>query len=281
MLTMCMLAHHMTTHDLPRMGRISGSRLEGKQAIISGAARGLGASIARLYALEGATVLLTDILDELGEQTAAAIRDEGGQAIYQHLDVTSESDWTAAVERCAAEFGPVNLFVSNAFRFGGPALADTTTDEWRKGLEVNLTGPFFGMRAVLPTMRANRDGIIVAIASSDGPDASLPTHADYQAAKAGTTALVRHIAVTYGREGIRANAVHPGPIRTPVLIVQGFVPVVEKVAAGVPLGRIAEPEEVAWVAVFLGSDESSYVTGARYLVEGGSTVTIAPVGTAD
>jgi NAD(P)-dependent dehydrogenase (short-subunit alcohol dehydrogenase family) len=143
---------------------------------------------------------------------------------------------------------------------------------------VNLTGPFFGMRAVLPTMRANREGSIVAISSSDGPDASLPRHAAYQASKAGTTALVRHLAVTYGHEGVRANSVHPGPIRTPILEQNpAFIEAVNEVAAGFPIGRIAEPEEVAWVAVFLASDESSYVTAARYLVEGGSTATIAPV----
>jgi 3alpha(or 20beta)-hydroxysteroid dehydrogenase len=234
--------------------------------------------MARLFALEGASVLVTDILDEEGEATAAAIRDAGGHALYQRLDVTSETDWETAVERCATEFGPVNVLVSNAFRFGGPPLADATTEGWRASMEVNLTGPFFGMRAVLPTMRAQRDGAIVAISSSDGGDASLPTRADYQAAKAGTTALVRHVAVAYGRDGVRANAVHPGPIRTPVLEEQGYIAAVERIASGFPIGRIAEPEEVAWVAVFLASDESSYVTGTKYLVEGGSTATIVPVG---
>jgi 3alpha(or 20beta)-hydroxysteroid dehydrogenase len=258
--------------------RISGARLEGKIAIVSGGARGVGAAISRLFALEGAAVLVTDILDELGEQTVAAIVAEGGRAVYQHLDVTVEADWDAAVQRCKEEFGDVNVLVSNAFYFGGAPLADATTEDWRRSTSVNLDGPFFGMRAVLPTMRGNRDGSIVAIASSDGPDASLPHHAAYQASKAGTVAMVRHVAVTYGHDGVRANSVHPGPIRTPVLEENpDFITAVEEFSKGFPVGRISEPEEVAWVAVFLASDESSYVTASRYLVEGGSTATIIPV----
>jgi NAD(P)-dependent dehydrogenase (short-subunit alcohol dehydrogenase family) len=257
---------------------ISGSRLAGKVAIISGGARGVGAAMSRLFALEGAKVLVTDIRDDLGEATAAKIREEGGDATYRHLDVTSEADWEDGVAFCNRELGPVNVFVSNAFYFGGPALADLPTDEWHRSTMVNLTGPFFGMRAVLPTMRANREGSIVAIVSSDGPDASLPNHAAYQASKAGTVALVRHTAVTYGHDGVRANSIHPGPIRTPVLAEEpGFIEAISEFAKGFPIGRISEPEEVAWVAVFLASDESSYVTASRYHVEGGSTATIIPV----
>jgi 3alpha(or 20beta)-hydroxysteroid dehydrogenase len=255
----------------------AGTRLAGKHVIISGSARGLGASMARLFALEGAGVLVTDILDDLGEATAAAIRDEGGDAVYEHLDVTSPEQWETAVARCADAFGPVNVLVSNAFLFGGPAVADISLDQWRAGVEVNLNGPFLGVRTVLAVMREHRDGTIVAISSSDGGDASLPSHPEYQAAKAGTTALMRHVAVTYGGEGIRANAVHPGPIRTPVLVENGAISAVESIAAGFPLGRVAEPDEVAQVALFLASDESSYVTGTKITVDGGSTATIVPV----
>jgi NAD(P)-dependent dehydrogenase (short-subunit alcohol dehydrogenase family) len=254
-----------------------GARLAGKNAIITGAARGLGATMARLFADEAAAVLVTDIRDELGEQVAQEIRQAGGRALYQHLDVTQEADWEAAVRRCADEFGDVNVLVSNAFLFGGPAVADISLDQWRAGLEVNLTGPFLGIKAVLPVMRRNRSGSIVAISATDGGDAALPSHPEYQAAKAGTTALTRHVAVTYGQEGIRANAVHPGPIRTPILTDTGFLPIAEQVASGFPIGRIAEPEEVAWAAVFLASDESSYVTGTKIIVDGGSIATIMPV----
>jgi 3alpha(or 20beta)-hydroxysteroid dehydrogenase len=252
-------------------------RLQGKTALITGAARGLGASMARRFAAEGASVLVTDILDESGEQVAAEIREAGGAGAFQHLDVTREEDWAKALERCASEFSPVNVLVSNAFKFGGPMVDAMPTDVWRESIEVNLTGPFFGIRAVLPVMLAAGGGTIVAITSTDGPDASLPIHADYQAAKAGTTALIRNIAVAYGSKGIRANTVHPGPIRTPILEQTGAISMVEKIAEGFPLGRVAEPDEVANVALFLASDESSYVTGAKYVVDGGSTATITPV----
>jgi 3alpha(or 20beta)-hydroxysteroid dehydrogenase len=253
------------------------ARLDGKRVIVTGAARGLGASIAQKFAGEGASVLLTDILDDSGEQVASAIRAVGGTAVYQRLDVTQEDHWANAIERCEAEFGSVNVLVSNAFKFGGPLVDEMPTDVWRESIEVNLTGPFFGIRAVLPVMLANGGGTIVAITSTDGPDASLPIHADYQAAKAGTTALIRNVAVAYGRRGIRANTVHPGPIRTPILERTGAIAMVEKIAEGFPLGRIAEPDEVANVALFLASDESSYVTGSKYVVDGGSTATITPV----
>jgi 3alpha(or 20beta)-hydroxysteroid dehydrogenase len=255
----------------------AGVRLDGKRVIVTGAARGLGASIARKFASEGASVLLTDILDDDGERVASEIRADGAAAIYERLDVTQERDWATAIERCEAEFGSVNVLVSNAFKFGGPLVDEMPTDVWRQSIEVNLTGPFFGMRAVLPVMLAGGGGTIVAITSTDGPDASLPIHADYQAAKAGTTALVRNIAVAYGPRGIRANTVHPGPIRTPILEQTGAIAMVEKIAEGFPLGRIAEPDEVANVALFLASDESSYVTGSKYVVDGGSTATITPV----
>jgi 3alpha(or 20beta)-hydroxysteroid dehydrogenase len=256
---------------------MSKPRLAGKRVLITGGARGLGASIARKCAAEAASVLVTDILDDSGEQIAADIRKAGGTALYQHLDVTQESDWDHAIERCADAFGSVNVLISNAFKFGGPLLDQITTEVWRASIEVNLNGPFFGIRAVLPVMIENGGGTIVAITSTDGPDASLPTHGDYQAAKAGTTALIRNVAVAYGPRGIRANTVHPGPIRTPILEDSGAIAVVEKIAAGFPLGRVAEPDEVANVALFLASDESSYVTGAKYVVDGGSTATITPV----
>jgi 3alpha(or 20beta)-hydroxysteroid dehydrogenase len=252
-------------------------RLEGKRVIVTGAARGLGASIARKFAGQAASVLVTDILDDSGEAVAAEIRDAGGAAVYQRLDVTNEQDWSDAVARCETEFGSVNVLVSNAFKFGGPLVDQMSTEVWREGIEVNLTGPFFGIRTVLPVMLGNGGGTIVAITSTDGPDASLPVHADYQAAKAGTTALIRNVAVAYGPRGIRANTVHPGPIRTPILEQTGAIAMVEKIAAGFPLQRIAEPDEVANVALFLASDESSYVTGAKYVVDGGSTATITPV----
>jgi 3alpha(or 20beta)-hydroxysteroid dehydrogenase len=254
----------------------NGERLQGKVAIVSGSARGLGAEIARLFVEQGASVLLSDILDDLGQQTAAKLADQGYPAIYQHLDVTVESDWKAAVERCSSEFGGVpDVLVSNAYFFSLPPILGEDPETWGKSLDVNLTGHYHGFRAVLPGMIDKGKGSIIAISSTNGADVAFPSQASYQAAKAGVAALVRHVAVTYGSEGIRANSIHPGPMNTHAISqVDGFLDAVTAIAASFPLPRIPEPAEVAWAAVFLASEESSYMTGTRMVVDGGSTAAL-------
>jgi NAD(P)-dependent dehydrogenase (short-subunit alcohol dehydrogenase family) len=248
-------------------------RLDGRIALVSGSARGLGAAIADVFTREGAAVLVTDILDELGEATAQRLRDAGGTAAYQHLDVTQEADWKAAVERCATEFGRApDVFVSNAFLWAPGTVADVAVEDWTRGLGVNLTGPFLGIRAVLPAMRAQGRGSIVTVGSSMGGEVAAPDFAGYQAAKAGLTALARHVAVTYGKEGVRANAIHPGPMYTEGMVEVDFIGPMEHIASSFPLARVGTPEEVAWSAVFLASDESSYITGTAVIPDGGSSI---------
>jgi len=247
-------------------------RLDGRIAVISGSARGLGASIARHFTGEGASVLVTDILTKEGEATAEALREAGGKAAFQKLDVTSESDWAAAIERCKDEFGTPDVFVSNAFRWAPGTAADVSLEDWNAGLAVNLTGPFLGIKAVLPGMRELGRGAIVTVGSSMGGEVAAPDFAGYQAAKAGLTALTRHVAVTYGQEGIRANAIHPGPMYTPIQDETGFKAALEEIVTSFPINRVADPDEVAWSAVFLASDESSYMTGTALAPDGGSSV---------
>jgi NAD(P)-dependent dehydrogenase (short-subunit alcohol dehydrogenase family) len=249
-----------------------GARLEGKTAVISGSARGLGAAIGRLFAQQGASVLITDILDDAGEQTAEEIRAAGGRAAYQHLDVSSESDWHAAVERCTAEFAAPNVLVSNAYFFSLPPILGEDPDTWEKSIAVNLTGHYHGFRAVLPGMIEQGSGSIIAISSTNGADVAFPSQASYQAAKAGVVALVRHVAITHGADGVRANTIHPGPMRTAAItMAEGFQEAVEQIARSFPIARVPEPEEVGWAAVYLASEESSYTTGSRIVVDGGST----------
>jgi 3alpha(or 20beta)-hydroxysteroid dehydrogenase len=252
----------------------SRGRLDGKVAIISGAARGLGACMARLFAAEGAAVLVTDVRDELGEGVAADIRETGGQALYVHLDVRSEAEWADAVQRCERELGPPTTFVVNAFRYTHPTILELSTQEWQENLDINLTGGFFGLRAVLPGMIERGHGTIVTIGSSNGNEMSLPSQAGYQAAKAGLTALTRHVAVTYGPDGIRANAIHPGPFRGPMLDEVGFAEGASRIASVFPIARLGEPEEIAAAALHLASDESSYTTGTVLVIDGGSVATI-------
>jgi NAD(P)-dependent dehydrogenase (short-subunit alcohol dehydrogenase family) len=250
----------------------SSLRLDGKVALITGAARGLGASMAGLFAREGARVLLTDVRDEDGQQTADGIAAVGGKVHYRHLDVTSEDEWAAAVDACAAELGAApNVLVLNARTWIRGTLLDLELDGWDRLLDVNLRGALLGMRAVVPHMRAGGAGSIVSIGSSMGGEVASGDGVAYQASKAGLTALTKAVAAAYGHDGIRANAVHSGPMRTETLVENGFIDVAEQLAARFPIGRVAEPIEVARVAAFLASDESSYVTASTIVPDGGSS----------
>jgi 3alpha(or 20beta)-hydroxysteroid dehydrogenase len=252
----------------------SSGRLTGKIAIVTGAARGVGRSICELFTREGAAVLMLDIRDELGEQAARDIAAQGGRAVYMHVDVRDREAWQAALERCEAEFGYPNVLVNNAFKYVHPAILDITTEQWQESLDINLTGPFHGIQVVLPGMVERGDGTLVTISSSNGNEIALATQVGYQAAKAGLTSLTRHVAVAHGKDGIRANSIHPGPIAGPMLEEEGFLEPAKFIASGFPIARLAEPEEIALAAVYLASDESGYVTGTALVIDGGSVTTI-------
>ena len=244
------------------------TRLDGRIAVVTGAARGLGESIAESFVREGARVLITDVRDEQGEVLAARL---GPNAAFRRLDVSSRQEWEEAIALCGEVFGPVNTLVNNAWWSTQEPIHSETDEGWANTLAVNLTGAFFGMRAAIPVMRDAGGGTIVNVSATIGANVAVPRDAGYHAAKAGLTALTKNAAVTYASDGIRANTVHPGPILTPAVSEIGAEGLQAEFAAKLPLGRVATPDEVATAVLYLASDEASYITGTTIIVDGGFT----------
>jgi len=247
-------------------------RLAGKVALISGGARGMGAVEARLFATEGARVVLGDILDAEGRQIESEIRAAGGEALYVHLDVTSEADWERAVSAAVSRFGKLDVLVNNA-GIGGPGrVEDTTLEAWNRVMTVNSTGVFLGTKAAIPALRAAGGGSIVNISSQLGLVGVELTSPQYQASKGAVRLLTKATAIQYAKEKIRVNSVHPGPIVTPMTQARRADPdIYAKMVSRIPLGRYGEAEEVAYGVLYLASDESSFVTGSELVIDGGWT----------
>jgi 3alpha(or 20beta)-hydroxysteroid dehydrogenase len=234
-------------------------RLAGKVALISGGARGMGAAHARAMAAEGAKIVCGDVLDSEGELVA---KDIGDAARYVHLDVTKADDWTAAVATTVAEFGKLNVLVSNAGIINVGSVEDYDLGDWQRIIDINLTGVFLGMRASVKAMRDAGGGSMINISSIEGLAGTVMTHG-YTAAKFGVRGVTKSAALELGQWGIRVNSVHPGLIRTPMT--EGIPEDMFQTA----LGRAAEPVEVSNLVVYLASDESSYSTGSEFVVDGG------------
>jgi len=243
-------------------------RLDNKVAIITGAAQGQGAAEARRFIAEGASVVIADVLDDLGKELADEL---GDHATFFHLDVTDESGWTALVESIDRELGGVDVLVNNAGILRFHRLQDTPLDEFKLMLEVNLVGVFNGIKAASRSMRTKGGGSIVNISSTGGV-VGLPGVASYVASKFGVTGLTKSAAIDLGPWGIRVNSVHPGSVDTPMIRFEGletadFAPFYERL----PIKRLGTPDDVASLVLFLASDESSYCTGAEFVVDGGQT----------
>ncbi len=241
-------------------------RLEGKVAIVTGAARGQGEAEARLFVAEGARVVLADVLDEPGEEVAASL---GDGARYEHLDVTDEDAWRAVVATTEDAFGPVSVLVNNAGIIAFNPVYAQDAAQFRRILDVNLTGAFLGIKSVAPSMRSGGGGSIVNISSTGGME-GLPMLAAYSASKWGLRGLSRTAALDLGRQGIRVNTVHPGGIDTPMTRAEGM-PDSEMGAfyERLPIKRMGTVDDVAAMVLFLASDEAGYVTGAEFVVDGG------------
>ncbi|MDA0768869.1 MAG: glucose 1-dehydrogenase [Chloroflexi bacterium] len=246
-------------------------RLEGKVALISGGARGMGAVEARLFAREGAKVAIADILAEEGKKLESDIAESGGEALFVTLDVTREEAWIKAVSDVVARFGRLDILVNNAGIYRLARVEDTTEEGWDTVLDVNAKGVFLGTKAAIPAMRTGGGGSIVNISSVAGIIGSLNSTA-YNASKGAVRLLTKTTAIQYAQEGIRVNSVHPGPIDTEML---GLVFPDEETRnsrlSNIPMGRMGTAADVANGVLFLASDESSYMTGSELVIDGGYT----------
>ena len=247
-------------------------RLDGKVAIISGGARGQGATEVRFLTREGAKVVFGDILDEEGMKVEAEIRELGGEATYVHLDVTDEAQWQAAVQTAEERYGKLDILVNNAGILIRKGLEETTVEDWERIMDINAKGVFLGSKAAIPAMRRAGGGSIVNISSTAGLVGSPNGSPSYTATKGAVRLLTKATAIQYAGENIRCNSVHPGPIDTPMIQDTLNDPSrFEQRMQRLPLGRVGTTEDIAYGVLYLASDESSFVTGSELVIDGGTT----------
>ena len=246
-------------------------RLQGKSALISGGARGIGAAIARLFAAEGAHVAFGDVLQEEGRQVEAEIQSTGAKALFIPLDVSSEEAWQRAIAATVDRFGKLDVLVNNAGIRGEGGAEDTSVESWDAVMAVNAKGVFLGTKLAIPEMRRAGGGSIINISSQMGMVGSETSGSAYHASKGAVRTFTKSTAIRHAREGIRVNSVHPGPILTPFTEgrMEVGAPDRELYISRIPMGRIGTAKEVAYGVLYLASDESSFVTGSELVIDGG------------
>ncbi len=247
-------------------------KLNGKVALISGGARGQGAAEAASFAREGAKVVFGDIRDAEGQKVEAAIRSAGGEAVYVHLDVTSEADWQGAVRTATDRYGALNILINNAaIVIPRVPIEERTTAEWDRVMAVNAKGVFLGTKYAIPAMRRAGGGSIVNISSVAGIGQSLHQEPAYAASKGAIRIFTKVTASQHAKDKIRCNSVHPGPVDTEML--HSAMPdreVLQRRLQRVPLGRMGTVDEIVAAVLYLASDDSSYVTGSELVIDGGA-----------
>lgn len=248
-------------------------RIDGRVALITGGARGQGAAAARRFVAEGARVMIADVASDDGKALAEEL---APSAVFQQLDVSDEDSWAEALARVSAEFGRIDILLNNAGVLHFSALEDTTLADYQWLTGINQTGTFLGMRSVVELMTASGGGSIVNVSSVEGL-AGMPYLVPYTASKFAIRGMTKAAALELGKKGIRVNSIHPGMIDTNMVREAAGGPDVDLSPAGqqVALGRVGQPEEIASVALFLASDDSSYCTGGEFAADGGATATHA------
>ena len=246
-------------------------RLKDKVAFISGGARGIGAAIAKLFAMEGAKVVIGDVLEEEGRKTETEINETGGESLFLRMDVTSEDEWQQAVASTLARFGKLDVLVNNAGIGGTGKVEDTTVEAWDRVMDVNAKGVFLGTKAAIPELRRSGGGSIINISSQVGLVGTETASPQYQASKGAVRMLTKATAIQYADDRIRVNSVHPGPIITPMLETSDDGEMDQILLSRIPLKKYGEPDNVAFGVLLLASDESCFMTGSEMVIDGGYT----------
>lgn len=241
------------------------NRLDGKVALITGAAQGMGASHAKKFIEEGAKVILTDLNEEKGQVLAKEL---GENALFIMHDVTDEEQWIKVIKEAEEAFGPISVLVNNAGIIISNPIEKTSIEDYRKMVEINQVSVFLGVKSIIPSMKKAEKGSIVNISSINGFVAGIVGYTDSKFAVRGLTKVA---AIELAHSNIRVNSVHPGVIATPMILQDDMKEVSEGYAEKIPLGRVAQPEEVSNLVLYLATDESSYSTGSEFIVDGGFT----------
>jgi 3alpha(or 20beta)-hydroxysteroid dehydrogenase len=247
-------------------------RFENRTVIVTGGSRGMGASHARGFIAEGANVVIADVVDQEGQSLADEL---GGRAIFSRLDVTSEADWAATVTVAETAFGPVSVLVNNAGIVHFARIADTEPADWSRVIDINLTGTYLGIRALASSMRKAGGGAIVNISSGAGMSGAFGLGA-YVASKWGVRGLTKTAALELARDKIRVNSIHPGATRTTMAAQPDVEAVMAASVRGLAIPRIAEPEELTRLVLFVASDEASFSTGSEFIADGGALLGPVP-----
>ena len=245
------------------------NRLEGRVALVTGAASGIGKVTAQRLVEEGAAVLVTDIQVDLGEATVAELTAGGGRAAFFRHDVTSESDWEAACAKAVAELGGLDILVNNAGMGDIKPIEETTLAEWDRTVAIDQTGVFLGMKAAAPHLKKSGHASVINISSIFGSSGGFGVSPAYHAAKGAVRTLTKNVALHWAPDGVRVNSIHPGFIDTPILDGARGTPFEQAMLDLTPMGRLGQPDEIAAGVAYLASDDAAFVTGLELYIDGG------------